>query len=212
MRPLWHAADALFLQELREPILNGERERLARNNASAGFRFPSLAPRRRKLRIACALFILKFRASPLAPRADAIAFPQDDRGNRFRRGKSSGRKQRFCIRLFPTRSYDLAGTPFCKRRNVAEMWVVFFGLRDRLSTCNQSVNKDVKWQAVRTHQSLADAQRCDRFGMRQTRYFSKSSASQYSTASESDWQEIMLLQGSDSRRLLQKSPTSNGCR
>ena len=79
------------------------------------------------------------------------------------------------------------------------LWVVFFGLRDRLSTCNQSVNKEVKGQAVRTYPSLADAQRCDRFGMRQTRYFSKSSASQYSTASESDWQEIMLLQGSDSR-------------
>ena len=75
----------------------------------------------------------------------------------------------------------------------------FFGLRDRLSTCNQSVNKEVKGQAVRTYPSLADAQRCVRFGMRQTRYFSKSSASQYATASESDWQEITLLQGSDSR-------------
>ena len=52
---------------------------------------------------------------------------------------------------------------------------------------------------MRIYPSLVDTQRCGRFGMRQTRYFSKSSASQYATASESDWQEITLLRGSDSR-------------
>ena len=83
---------------------------LAKRDTGVTSPVTSTTPSRTTYRSRRHFYVLMNATAHSLRRADAIAFPQDDRGNRFRRGKSSGRKQRFCIRLFPANARVCGGS------------------------------------------------------------------------------------------------------